>query len=193
MADLTARCLRLLSPLPETLFHVPMEYLSADHFRQDCACRVLEDVADTVDAGDTADETSLVAMFAYLMDDLPRHMADEEDDLFPRLVPDGKGNNPDAPLALMVQSLTDAHHRLDGLRRRLCTSLQDAAKTGTFTDADGFCHDVEAFCTLLRWIVRTEDTVILPAMETLFVHSDWEQIGAAMAGRRNTPYPVSLN
>jgi hemerythrin-like domain-containing protein len=59
----------------------PLELLAADHLRQRALCELLEHVA----AAERPDPEAVEQIRAWLREELPAHIADEEEDLFPLL------------------------------------------------------------------------------------------------------------
>jgi hypothetical protein len=185
MARSFQRRLQTLAPLPENLLSQPIEYLRADHFRLETLSRVLGDAPAGSDGG--LDDAARDALVAFLDDELPRHMADEEDDLFPLI--DGRCPA-DSPLHPLVGLLGEMHGRMDALRADLSDGLHAAAKTGKGPSGRRFWQSARAFGELLHWNVAIEDRVVLPLAAACLAAAELDGLGRAMAARRHAVYPV---
>jgi hemerythrin-like domain-containing protein len=71
----------LLMPVPPHLLAAPLDYIAADHARQRCVCAYLKQMA----ADQSVARADAEAVFVFMTEDLQRHHADEDADLFPAL------------------------------------------------------------------------------------------------------------
>ena len=173
----------ILDPIPDNLFREPVDYLFADHVRQRALCRLLTAVSarDAVGA-----DTPLEATLAFLETDHPDHMADEDEELFPRLREQCAGNK---ELLRLLDDLEVEHRREIALGQHIVDALRrmtaDAGKPVTEdlrTSIDTFVADVMNH-------LAVEDARVLPLARTSLSDADLEEMGRAMARRRGVDYP----
>lgn len=171
---------------PDHSFDEPLGLLSDCHRRIEHFLRVLEVVAArATDEPLTASQrTDLDAAIAYFADAAPRHTADEEESLFPRL---RASKDPDALRALdLVSRLerdhdeADRHHQaVDGLVRRWL---------GDGTLPQGALTELRAHLATLRSIyephIGIEDRELFPAAGRALSSDALHEIGREMAARR---------
>jgi hemerythrin-like domain-containing protein len=153
-------------------------------------------VADTRRGAEltTLDREALTAALHYFRTAAPRHSADEEQSLFPRL---RSSNDPQAKAAVArldrLESdhrvAEDHHDRVDMLGRRWL-------RNGTLRagDARSLREHIAALDRLYRNHIAVEDQELFPAAERLLSASDIEAVGREMATRRDVPFtpPVDL-
>lgn len=161
--------LRTLSPLPENLLAQPLEYLGADHFRLETLGRILVDASapDRVMEDKTRD-----TLLRFLEVELPRHLNDEEDDLFPLIDAHCPVSSPLHPLVNLLKSM---HRRLDGMRADLAKTLNRDATDG---------RTAHTFGELLHWNIAIEDSVVMPLASTCLAVSELDFLAHAMSARR---------
>ena len=167
-----------IEPLPPELVHEPLNWLFAEHYRHRQLCRLLERVgAATVLLREEADEVLL-----FLQRDMPLHLIDEEDDLFPLL---RRRCLPGDDLGPMLGTLS-ADHR-DDLERtlRLVAVLAHAVAEGSPPG-----HDRESrrlftdFALHERRHIALENAVILPIARLRLTADDLKALSRRMAARR---------
>lgn len=174
-----------LSALPENLLRDPLEYLKADHFRQDTMRTMLGDGGAPGLSPD-----ALRTLRGYLETDLPRHLADEDDDLFPML----KRRAPrTSPLHDVIAVLSDGHARLRVVRERVVREFESAAPHGRWPDSSRFFHLLGTFGELNRWTVLLEEKIVIPAAREYLDRPSLFAIAEAMSRRRDVPLPDVIN
>ncbi|MDM0037643.1 hemerythrin domain-containing protein [Variovorax sp. J22G21] len=103
---------------PTAGFEVPLEMLSACHFRIEQQCATLRRLVTHL-ANHGADEearTAAANVMRYFDTSAKHHHADEEKDLFPALIESMAGSDP-VCLREMTQGLAAEHRELDALER----------------------------------------------------------------------------
>lgn len=171
-------------------FGQPLGLLSDCHRRIEQFLAVLITIADRRN-GTTLpveDRHALESALRYFATAAPRHSADEEDSLFPRLRSSG---DPAATAALDTLSRLEADHRVatahhdavDVLTRRWLSAgtLQPA-------DADALVVHLGALEALYRDHIRIEDQELFPAAGRVLGPAELEAVGREMAARRNVPF-----
>jgi hemerythrin-like domain-containing protein len=168
---------------PKTLhagaFRHPLEFIFAEHDRQRIACAALERLADDLDAADARDNAAFV--LGYLEVDLPLHIADEEEDLFPllraRCLADDR-------IEAMLVLLRDEHQEDDSHCEALLEPLREIAGGARPADAIAFVAHARAFASFQRRHLGWENGTILPLAERRLDDADQAALGAKMAARR---------
>ncbi len=167
-----------IEPLPADLVHEPLNWLFAEHYRHRQLCRLIERVGTaTVLLDDEARE-----ILAFLRHDMPLHIIDEEDDLFPLL---RRRCQPADELDAVLGGLS-AEHR-DDLEhaRALIVVLEQALIDG---QAPG--HDLETqrlftdFALHERRHIALENAVVLPIARLRLTTHDLRSLSARLAARR---------
>lgn len=173
-----------IEAIPENLLREPLDYLSADHFRQRVICRFLDQIAFDPE-GEQACRLAAVAA-DYLERDLPQHVADEEEGLLKRLRQRcGSEDKIDRLFAL----LGEEHERDEDLGRQLIAGLRVVAAGGLPSDAAAFCRLAGIFAEAQRRHLAWEEATLLPLARQKLTADDLTAIGRQMAKRRGLTYP----
>jgi hemerythrin-like domain-containing protein len=143
-------------------------------------------------AADETAQVSATSVLRYFTEAGPRHHADEEEDLFPRLLAYARrlsaGPAVDL-LASVIERLQDQHRELDALWGALRGPLHRIA-AGTAAPLDE--RVVAAFADGYARHIDLEESEIGPALERLLPAEELALIGAAMAQRRGVPWADGL-
>jgi hemerythrin-like domain-containing protein len=170
--------------IPENLFREPIDYLFADHYRQRIICKHLDQIA--LDPG-TDEASGLVAgVLEYLERDLPLHVADEEQDLFPRL--SARCGSEDR-IEDTLTRLTEEHRRDRELGRQLSAGLRLLAKGGASASDVTLLKAASTFAEAQRAHLALEEGSVLPLARKRLLPGDLAELGRAMAARRGATYP----
>ncbi len=167
-----------IEPLPPELIHEPLNWLFAEHYRHRQLCQLIERVGNaTVLLRDEAQE-----ILAFLRHDMPLHVIDEEDDLFPLL---RRRCQPADELDAVLGALS-AEHRDDlEQSRALIAGLQRGLADG---QAPG--HDRETrslfteFAVHERRHIALENAVVLPIARLRLTAADLRSLSIRLAARR---------
>lgn len=135
-----------------------------------------------------ADRRALAGALAYFSTAAPRHSADEEDSLFPRLraceAPEARAAMQAVDRLEAEHKVADAHHQaVDRLGRRWLEA--GSLEPDDVTALVGHLQTLEQ---LYRAHIRVEDTELFPAAGNVLTEADLEAIGKEMAARRNVPF-----
>lgn len=176
---------------PDHTFEQPLGLLSDCHRRIEFFLQVLIATDERVAGGplDSADRASLEGALAYFASAAPRHTADEEDSLFPRLrqCADPAAGQALATLAVLEadHAEADGHHRaVDQLVRRWMTAGSlDAADRGVLRDR------LSRLREMYSRHIDVEDRELFPAAARLLTKMQVQEIGREMAARRARPRP----
>jgi len=171
---------------PDHTFDEPLGLLSDCHRRIEQFLSVLATIAHTKQgqALSTEDRGALEAALRYLATAAPRHSADEEASLFPRL-----RSSPDPGIRAAIDTLDrlEADHRvaeehhdaIEAFARRWL-----AAGSLPPADADALADHLAVLDDLHRAHIRIEDTEIFPAAARVLTPADLQAVGREMAQRR---------
>ena len=168
-----------IEAIPENLLREPIDYLSADHFRQKVVCKFLDDIAFDP-AGPEAIRLATLVL-AYLDEELPQHIADEEENLFPLLeqrclAADNAGR--------MLSVLSEEHRQDSTLCEEVMVGLRALAEGREPSRGAAFVRAAAAFAEIQRRHLAWEDDVLLPLARARLTAADRRQMGRAMARRR---------
>jgi hemerythrin-like domain-containing protein len=171
-------------------FDSPLGLLSDCHRRIEQFLSVLVTIADVRGGGElpAEDRRALEGALHYFQAAAPRHTADEEESLFPRLRASGDAGAAGALDALRrLESdhkiAEDHHDMVECLARRWLSA-------GTLSGRDTHLlrEHLGALVRLYREHIAIEDTELFPAAARLLSPDDLRAVGREMAGRRNVPF-----
>jgi len=167
-----------IEPLPPELVHEPLNWLFAEHYRHRQLCQLIERVGvATVLLDEEARE-----ILAFLRHDMPLHVIDEEDDLFPLL---RRRCQPTDELDAVLGALS-AEHRDDLQQARaVVTALEQALGGG---GAPGFDRETRRLFTDFaqheRRHIAVENAVVLPIARLRLTAADLRSLSVRLAARR---------
>lgn len=166
-----------IEPTDPRLLAEPIDFLEAEHYRQRAALTHLERVR----AEKAPDRRAILARLAldFVANELGRHVADEETDLFPLLRKRClAGDDVDRILALL-----SGEHARD---RELCHPVEAGLALCARREAPAadFAAAIEAFVDAQRRHLAWENAVVLPLARKRLTRLDRRRLGAAMAARR---------
>jgi iron-sulfur cluster repair protein YtfE (RIC family) len=122
----------------------------------------------------------------------PRHLQDEEVDIFPCLRARLRDRHTvwARNVAEAIQIVSDQHRAFVPLSERVVALLR-RIEPGSTQHLDD--PQVQAFVELFRSHLALEEEVLGPAYARLLTAADLQQIGTAMAQRRNVAWPTGAN
>jgi iron-sulfur cluster repair protein YtfE (RIC family) len=167
-------------------FTDPTGLLSDCHRRIETFLSTLAAVADVLDQP-LSEHTalSLQAALKYFREAAPKHTADEEESLFPRL---RERNNPEVASALRaLDDLERDHDTVSPLHAEVERLGAQYLAMGSFSasDCDTFRTAVRKLQSMYADHIRMEDTVIFPLAARVLSQEEKTVIAGEMAGRRN--------
>ncbi|HLI62443.1 MAG TPA: hemerythrin domain-containing protein [Terriglobales bacterium] len=167
-------------------FSDPTGLLSDCHRRIEMFLGCLQAVATILDRPQSEQtRTALDSALRYFREAAPKHNADEEESLFPRL---RKTGDPRAESVLArLTALEDEHRRavllhekVDQLGRKyLSTKALSASEIAAFRES------VDHLVSMYRQHIALEDEVVFPCAAQVLSSADKAAIAMEMAGRRN--------
>lgn len=166
-----------IEPLPPVLLRKPLDYLLADHLRQRVLCQLCDDLATPGEF----DRKAADMIVAFLAHEMPVHVIDEEEDLFPLLRRRAEAEDDIEPALgkLSGEHATDrdlAEDILGGLRRILERG-EDALDTK-------IAGTLARFADSQRRHLALENATVMPLAKLRLKAKDLADLSRRMAARR---------
>lgn len=167
-----------IEDIPRELLSEPLDWFFAEHFRHRLFCRLVNDVA----VAHVFDGERVTKLVEFLKNDLPLHIIDEEQDLFPllrrRALPEDEVEK--------VLGLLSAEHRADAaqahdVRDRLedCLARQSAPGMNPETR-----KALQGFASQELRHLALENAVVLPIARLRLGKRDLDGLSRRLAARR---------
>ncbi len=163
------------TPTSVRLLNNPLDFIAEDHLRLRAMCAELDRLAETA----AIEGTAISGMIEYLEQELPLLLADEDDDLMPRLLCRAE---PEDELPKLAERLEKEHAEIaDHLKSvtsglaslALATSLSDVLRTSMIELANA-----------ARRHLILENAVLLPLAKARLTKEDLIALRSAMLKRR---------
>jgi len=173
-------------------FSDPTGLLSDCHRRIETFMRTLSTAAEFEGRRLNDDEyRALNTALQYFRDAAPKHNADEEESLFPRLrsLPDAEVQRALADVDRLEQEhrwATPLHMEVDRLGQQWLANGELGRR-----EADDFQVAVRRLATMYRTHIEIEDSVLFPLARRVLLPTQTAEIAAEMAKRRDVSGPVS--
>lgn len=168
----------------------PIELWLACHHRVARMNSLLQRLVDHLKQNPVDEHAGVTAtsIVHYFDEALPRHHADEEIDLFPRLMDKlrAQGRGPAAEtVGATLASLRADHEEMGALWQAMRVPLQAVVdgRDPVFDDAQ-----VLLFVTRFRAHLEVEEDALAPLFKRMFRAKDLREIGCAMARRRGVDW-----
>jgi hemerythrin-like domain-containing protein len=165
-------------------FKQPLTVIETDHATQLAICDVLDRIIQNPRHG--AAEQEIKAVHEYLCTQMPHHIADEEEDLFPLL---RRSAAADGELEKILGQLHREHHldqRLDADLRR---DLNCLICGQPFADPVRFLMTAFAFGETQRRHLAWENAVVVSRARKYLTMANQAELGRRMAKRRGIALP----
>lgn len=171
-------------------FDEPLALLSDCHRRIERFLSVLRRIAEAYGGGklEDADRRALAAALRYFETAAPRHAADEEESLFPRL---RTASDPQAQDACDKLTRLEADHRVADEHHAAVHALGTRwLSSGTLAsdDARALGERLLTLERLYREHMALEDSELFPAAGRVLNAADLEAVGREMARRRGVAF-----
>jgi hemerythrin-like domain-containing protein len=167
-------------------FSDPTGLLSDCHRRIEMFLRVLEGVASVIDRPMTEKtRAALESALRYFRESAPKHTADEEESLFPRL---RKMHLPDVETAIERLELLEHDHALAGSLHAEVEDLgQEYLEVGSLerNGVEAFRNAISGLVSIYKQHISIEDDLVFPLAARLLSPTAKAAIADEMAGRRN--------
>lgn len=167
-----------LTPIDPALLGRPIDYLHAVHLREREACAILDRIADLGRAS-AAEATSVMA---FLSDELPVHLEDEETDLFPLLQ---VRCTEEDEIDRLLEKLRSDHRHADFDTPRV-TAILGNATSGIEPAA---CAELRRYADHARRHLILENAILLRFARLRLTEQDSEMLRTAMTRRRGLDFP----
>jgi iron-sulfur cluster repair protein YtfE (RIC family) len=166
-------------------FSEPTGLLSDCHRRIEMFLGSLAHLSPMIDAPLSADSRSgLDAALRYFREAAPKHTADEEESLFPRL---RQMHDPELEAAIQtLEPLEQEHRRADALHAEVDRLGRVCLEHGPLSpeQAQIFRKAIAELQSIYKEHIRIEDQVVFPVAGKALSAADKIAIAAEMAGRR---------
>lgn len=168
----------LIESMPAELIDDPLNWIFADHFRQRQVCAILDHLVSSTDVLPEA----IAAASAYLKIDMPLHVQDEEEDLFPLI---RKRCVPEDEIEGVLSRLARDHEQDKDQAVETSAILDAALQAGYPISRDGqSASRIKAFARHQRDHLIMENAVLLPIARLRLKPEDLQELSRAMAARR---------
>jgi iron-sulfur cluster repair protein YtfE (RIC family) len=174
-------------------FSDPTGLLSDCHRRIEMFLRSLERIAMVIDRPLTEEaRAALESSLQYFREAAPKHTADEEESLFPRL---RQMHNPDLESAIeRLEPLEDDHRWAGSLHAEVEELGRQCLATGNLspTEAGAFRKAIASLVSMYKQHISIEDDLVFPMAARLLSPADKAAIAAEMAARRKVRLSASV-
>jgi hemerythrin-like domain-containing protein len=175
---------------PAPTFDDPLAMLRACHRRLEYGLLTAERLPELEQGGslETAARTTLRQMVQYFSGMVPRHFADEEQSLFPRLLAARPG---DEVIGLM-ERLAKQHDALAFAHCEFAEAAEELLRIGPPAAAERFRKAIAELRRVYAEHLRLEEEQVFPQAAALLSAREMATIGAEMAARRGIAWPHEL-
>ena len=154
----------------------PLDFIAEDHMREREVCALIDRLVSAASLQDA----DIHQMLAFLGDQLPQHLADEEIDLFPMML---ERCNPEDEIEKVIGKLHADHgHALADAPAIVALIQSVSAASPALSDDD--CQQMAAFAHHARRHLILENAVILPIARARLTLDDLAVMKKHMLERR---------
>ena len=165
-----------LTPTDIELLWNPLEFLLEDHMREREICKTLDQIA----AREPVGQESVSQVVNFLKEELPFHLADEEEDLFPAM---RRRCHPEDEIKKAITRLT-ADHRHAGAATPDVIAIAEMGAQALRSLTDEQCAILNGYASHARRHLILENAIILPLARRRLGKAELEGIRAGMLKRR---------
>ena len=165
-----------LEPTAATLLKKPLEFIHEDHLRERQICTLIDGIAQ----GSAPDEDTVSAILGFLTHELPLHLKDEEEDLFPLL---RRRCEPEDEIEKVIAKLRSDHVHADEDTPRIAALLEGLANEARGPEPDE-SDMLLAYASNARRHLILENAIILPFARLRLTETDIETLYIRMCQRR---------
>jgi len=170
-----------LSPTNPALLENPLDFIHEDHLREREICALIDALA----ASRTPDTKAAACISAFLRDELPLHLADEEEDLFPLLI---RRCEREDEINRAIARLSGDHQHAEQ-DTPLVLDILDAIISGSGPVPDGEKVILARYAAQARRHLILENAIILPFARLRLTKDDLETLSRRMMQRRGFNRP----
>lgn len=175
-------------------FSDPTALLSDCHRRIEMFLGALEKVGSCLDQPLTDDtRAALESALRYFRDAAPKHTADEEESVFPRL---RQSSDAEAQKALAtLGALEQEHRRADSLHEQVDKLGKICLQQGSLSklQVSNFRRAVAGLASIYKQHIAIEDDLVFPIAARTLSQADKAEIALEMAERRTSPVKTIHN
>ncbi len=165
-----------LKPTATLLLGKPLEFIHEDHLRERQICTMLDEIADAK----TPSLESAADALSFLDNELPLHLRDEEEDLFPLL---RRRCEPEDEIGKMISRLLSDHmHAVEDTPPVIAILERLGQGTDELTTHER--ESLKKFARHSRRHLILENAVILPFARLRLMQRDLETLCLGMCQRR---------
>ena len=162
--------------------HGPINVFRQDHARQLKICDVLHETVEQLVGGE--EPAFLLSAISFFRNELPRHILDEEQGLFPLL----ERHENDAPqIRQVIKQLRKEHEFDDDLVSFILTDLDVLARGHELANPMRLIINIRAFAEGLKRHSSWEEAVVLPLAEEYLTEGEKQELHRNLATRRIAP------
>lgn len=165
-----------LGPTDPRLLGNPLDFIAEDHLRERQICAEMDRLAQA-----RPNESELLAdILNFLTEELPMHLADEEQDLFPMMV---LRCDPEDEIERVISRLEGDHKHATADTEMLTEALRAAQEAQTSIGKDVAVR-LSDFAGRARRHLILENAIVLPIARKRLKPRDLDQMRANMMARR---------
>lgn len=165
-----------LPPTNLRLLGNPIAFIAEDHLRERAICALLDKIAQAR----APDQDEMLDVLAFLREELPAHLADEEQDLFPlmriRCAPEDE-------IDKVIDRMQADHDHAEGATREAIAILERAVMRRRVERAEDRATLAD-FATHSRRHLIVENAIILPLARARLTNADLDRLRLGMLKRR---------
>lgn len=158
-------------------FENPLNYIYEDHLHEREVCAQLDALA----LAQASDPNVVAAVLRFLVGDLPLHLADEEEDLFPLL---RRRCEPEDEMDKVIARLTSDHRHSDEDTPQIIADLEILARQA-HAMSDEMRTRFTSYAAHARRHLILENAIILPFARLRLTATDLRTLGLRMMQRRD--------
>lgn len=166
----------ILGPTDPRLLGNPLDFIAEDHLRERQVCADMDRLAATV----PPEPELLDDILNFLTEELPMHLADEEQDLFPMMV---RRCAPEDEIERVISRLQGDHRHARADTGTLTEALRGARDTQSAIDAATRTELLEFSAHARRHLIL-ENAIVLPIARKRLKPRDLNRMRANMMTRR---------
>jgi hemerythrin-like domain-containing protein len=155
----------------------PLDFIHAEHLRHRELCRIAEELADATDL----DHPLARGVIAFLERDLPLHVIDEEEDLFPIL---RRRLKPTDEAERVIGLLSGEHAADEALAGEIAAGLAVALEAAKGPLPKVLRNALLTFADRQRRHLTVENAIVLPLAGRRLTKRDLAEVARRMAARR---------
>jgi hemerythrin-like domain-containing protein len=165
-----------LGPTDPRLLGNPLDFIAEDHLRERQVCTEMNQLSGT----QSPDPDLLADILNFLIEELPMHLADEEQDLFPMML---QRCDPEDEIDRVIARLQGDHQHAKADTGDLIQTLRAAYAAQTPISADAI-NKLSDFAGKARRHLILENAIVLPIARKRLKPSDLDRMRANMMARR---------